>query len=214
MKIALISATKASLDPIENAMRNVSKEIEIVHLVDTELLTMISKEGELTAPIIRRFSLLLNLAIDAKVDVIQLTCSAFNDLADTLKPLYEVKIFRSDEAVLNKALTYEKISIISTVQETPNVLIKYLKNRKATISIDSHIIPGLIHLLYQGRKEEHDKKIRELIYQVESQADAIVLAQFSLEHIAKQVNCSIPILTAPKLAAEQCYEYIKNKQMK
>ena len=43
MKIALISATIASLQPIEKAFNEEAPNIELVHLMDTELLSMIEE---------------------------------------------------------------------------------------------------------------------------------------------------------------------------
>ncbi|MFB5284066.1 hypothetical protein [Peribacillus sp. Hz7] len=115
MKIALISATKASLAPIERAFYEEAPDIELIHLLDTELLSMMEKEGALTSNIILRFSSLLNIAVSSEIDAIQLTCSAFNNITSILQPLYNVKLFRSDEAMLDQALAYERIGLISTV---------------------------------------------------------------------------------------------------
>ena len=43
MKIALISATIASLQPIEKAFNEEAPNVKLVHVVDTELLSMIDK---------------------------------------------------------------------------------------------------------------------------------------------------------------------------
>ena len=109
MKIALISATIASLQPIEKAFNEEAPNVKLVHLVDTELLSMIEEQGTLTPDIISRFSQLLNLAVSSKIDAIQLTCSAFNNVTSILQPQYPVKLFRSDEAMLDEALSYEQI---------------------------------------------------------------------------------------------------------
>lgn len=211
MKIALISATMASLKPIERAFNEETPNIELVHLMDTELLSMMEEKGTLTPDIIRRFSLLLNLAVSSKIDAIQLTCSAFNNVTSILQPLYPVKLFRSDEAMLDEALSYEWIGLISTVRETPIALISYLKEIKPNVKVQSAVDPGVIHLLSQGKKKEHDERVAEMVHQMDGNVDVIVLSQYSMAHVADQVTSSVPILTAPRAAAKRCHTYLQSK---
>lgn len=211
MKIALISATTASLNPIEKAFHEVAPNIELVHIMDTDLLSMMEETGALTPDIICRFSLLLNLAVSSKVEAIQLTCSAFNNVTSILQPLYPVKLFRSDEAMLDEALSYGRIGLISTVQETPIALSSYIKEKNSNVLIESAVDPGVLHLLNKGKKREHDERVAEMIYQMEGKVDVIVLSQYSMAHVADQVTCSIPILTAPMAAAKRCYTYLLSK---
>lgn len=209
MKIALIHATTTALNPIERAFREEAPDVDLFHFMDTNLLAMMEKSGSLTPEIIRRFSLLVNLAVQSDVDCIQLTCSAFNNVTTILQPLYPVKLFRSDEAMLDEALTYKRIGLISTVKETPIALLSYLREKNPDILVESLVDPGTIHLLSQGRKEEHDERIREMIYQIDGKVDVIVLSQYSMEHVAIQVNPSVPILTAPRTAAKRCLAYLQ-----
>ena len=213
MKIALISATIASLHPIEKAFYEEAPNIELVHVMDTELLSMIEETGTLTPDIIRRFSLLLNLAVSSKIDAIQLTCSAFNNVTRILQPLYPVKLFRSDEAMLDEALSYEQIGLVSTVRETPIALISYLKEKKPNVKVQSVVDPGVIHLLNQGNKKEHDERVVEMINQMDGKVDVIVLSQYSMAHVADQVTCSVPLLTAPNAAAKRCFTYLQSQNV-
>ena len=94
LKIALIHATTTALKPIEIAFQTVAPNIELLHFMDTSLLSLMEKSGKLAPPeIIRRFSALVNLACDSDVSCIQLTCSAFNDITAILQPLYSVNYF-------------------------------------------------------------------------------------------------------------------------
>lgn len=210
MKLALISATKASINPIERALQEEAPNIEFVHLLDTGLLSMLEKEGALTLDIIRRFSSLLDIAVSSDIGAIQFTCSAFNDLTQFLQPQYNVKLFRSDEAMLDEALKYKRIGIVSTVKETPPVLTNYLQKKNKHVQIDTMVEPGLLHLLYQGKKEQHDARVKEMIYQMNDTVDVVVLAQYSMAHVAKEVSCSVPVLTAPQAAAKRCHHYLQD----
>jgi hypothetical protein len=209
MNIGVIHATTTALEPIVSAFQQESNQIELFHFMDTGLLSMMEKSGSLTPEIIRRFSLLVNLAAQSDVDCIQLTCSAFNNATHILQPLYPVKLFRSDEAMLDEALLFDRIGLISTLRETPLALMSYLREKNPNVQVESLVEPGLIHSLFQGKKEQHDEQVRNMIHQLDGRVDVIVLSQYSMEHIADQVHCSVPILTAPRASAKRCLSYLK-----
>ncbi|MDQ0271781.1 aspartate/glutamate racemase family protein [Cytobacillus purgationiresistens] len=211
MKVALIHATTTALKPIEEAFRKVAPEIELLHFMDTYLLSMLEKSGSLTPEIARRFSKLVTLAAEAKPDCIQLTCSAFNPLTAILQPLYGVKMFRSDEAMLDEALLFERIGLISTVKETPAALIDYLQEKQPDCTIESVVDPGIIHLLFEGKQSEHDERVREMIEAMDGKVDVIVLSQYSMAHVAEQVQTTSPLLIAPEATALRCFQYILQK---
>lgn len=209
MKIGLISATKVSLNPIEQAFQEIAPEVETFHLLDSSLLPLLKTEGEITPKIIQRFVKLIDLAISADSDAVLFTCSAFNNITSLLQPLYDVKLFRSDEAMLDHALQYKKVGLVSTVKETPIALTAYLKEKNPHISIESIVDDGVIHLLNRGKKAEHDARVKKMIHQIEGKVEAIVLSQYSMAHVKRQVTSTVPILTAPELSAKKCIQHIE-----
>lgn len=209
MKIALLSATKVSIKPIEKAFQKTnSDDIEIFHLLDTSLLPMLKKEKDITPEIIQRFIKLIDLAVSANSNAVLFTCSAFNNIADILQPIYDIRLFRSDEAMLNEASKYDKVGLVSTVKETPIALKSYLKKIKPTIQIESIVDDGAINLLNSNKKAEHDQKIIKMINHIKEKVDVIVLSQYSLAHIKKQVSLDIPILTGPDASVDLCIKYL------
>lgn len=207
MKVGFIHATTTAVEPINQAFRDIFPEAERYHFMDTGLLAMLEQAGELTPAIMRRFSQLVNLAAETEVDIIQLTCSAFNDITSILQPLYSAKLFRSDEAMLDEALQYERIGLVSTVRETPLALSNYLRTKKPSVHIESVVEPGLIKYLFEGKQAMHDQKVREMIDSIEGKVDVLVLSQYSMDHVAEQVETTVPILTAPRASAKRCLTY-------
>ena len=209
MKIALLSATKVSLEPIEQAFREVTTEVELFHLLDSSLLPMLKVEKKITPKIIQRFVKLIDLAVSADARAVLFTCSAFNNLADMLQPLYNIRLFRSDEAMLNQAIDYEKVGLVSTVAETPVALKSYMRKKTPSIQIESVVDDGVLDLLNTGLKEEHDERVRKMIDQLKGKVDVIILSQYSIAHVKEQTSLNIPILTAPDASAKQCAEYLQ-----
>jgi len=209
MKIALLSATKVSLEPIEQAFREVTTEVELFHLLDSSLLPMLKVEKKITPKIIQRFVKLIDLAVSADARAVLFTCSAFNNLADMLQPLYNIRLFRSDEAMLNQAIDYEKVGLVSTVAETPVALKSYMRKKTPSIQIESVVDDGVLDLLNTGLKEEHDERVRKMIDQLKGKVDVIILSQYSIAHVKEQTSLDVPILTAPDASAKQCAEYLQ-----
>jgi signal transduction histidine kinase len=210
MKLALIHAMTASVKPIEEAFREVAPNVTLLHFMDTGLLPLIKEHGKLTPPIVRRFSRLVNLAAESEVNAIQLTCSAFNNVTKMLQPLHSARLFRSDEAMLDEALAYERIGLISTVKETPVALHSYLLEKKPNIHVESLVGTDAIRLLYQGKKRDHDELVQGMIREMDGRVDVIVLSQYSMAHVAQQVEASIPILTGPSATAKRCLHYLQS----
>jgi len=209
MKIALLSATTVSIQPIEHAFKEIDSDIEIFHLLDSSLLPMLKTEKSITPAIIQRFVKLIDLAESANADAVLFTCSAFNNIAAIIQPLYNIKLFRSDEAMLNQASKYDRVGLVSTVNETPIALESYIKQLKPTIHVESVVDDGIINLLNVGKEEEHDQRVREMIDQMKAKVDVIVLSQYSIAHVKKQVSSDIPILTAPDESVRHCIKYLQ-----
>lgn len=87
MKVACIHALPASVKPMELAFHN-KENVEVFHLLDSYLLTLKEEHGTYNEAINTRFMNMFDMAIKAEVDVIQLTCSAFNSLVPKFRPLY------------------------------------------------------------------------------------------------------------------------------
>jgi len=209
MRVALIHATTTAVQPIARAFNEIAPEVELLHFMDTGLLSMIQSNGGLSSTIINRFSRLLNIAGESNVKCIQLTCSAFNEVTTILQPLYDVKLFRSDEAMLDEALKYNKIGLVSTVKETPIALTSYLKRKKPNIEVEFLANPEAIQLLFKGEVEKHDQLVKEMIERLENRVETIILSQYSMAHL-QNTACKVPILSGPKASAQRCWEYLQN----
>lgn len=212
MRIALLSATTVSLVPIENAFYKIDSNVEVFHLLDSSLFNLLKTEKKITPLIIQRFSKLIDLAVSAEADAVLFTCSAFNNITSILQPLYDIKLFRSDEAMLNQAAKYDKVGLISTVKETPLALEAYIKKINPTIQIESVVNDGIISLLNSGESKIHDEKVKNMIDQLDGKVDVIVLSQYSMAHVKQQVSLETPILTAPDASAKLCIQYLQESK--
>lgn len=203
MKIALLSATTASIKPIENAIDKIDSSIKYYHLLDSSLLPMLKEEGKITQRIIQRFIKLINLAQSTSgTKAVLFTCSAFNNIADLLQPIYNIKLYRSDEGMIKEASKYEKVGIISTVSETPEVLISYLKELNPHIHIKTKVKEGLLKFIELNKNDIHDNEIIKIVNEIQNEVDVVLLSQYSMAHVKQQLNINKPILTAPDMSVQ------------
>ena len=204
MRIALISATKLSLQPIEYAMNERNTNLEFFHLLDTSLIYMLKSDGCISERIYNRFKSLCDISMENGADCIQLTCSAFNDVTDLLKNKYKIPIYRSDEGMVKKVLSYKKIGIVSTFAETPLVLKNYIEKHLPKSEIIIQVNTELMKDFEAGNKNLHDAGVLKMIESLQDSVDVILLAQYSIAHVAKMKAFNIPVITAPDASIGLC----------
>ncbi len=208
-KVGIVHATTMAITPIAEAFQQLSYDIELVHVMDTGLLPLLQSNKEMTPYIRRRFLSLISLVNESDVKCIQLTCSAFNNLVPYMQYYFKPKIFRSDEAMLDQALFYNNIAIVATVSETPDVLTSYLRNKRNDINIKYFINTDAFNKLKNGKKEEHDTLIIDLVNNINEDFDVIILAQYALSDIVPYISSNITVLSPPFSSANRCIDYIK-----
>lgn len=172
-------------------------------MLDTSLITMLNEDGYLSDRIINRFKAYVAISMENGADCIQLTCSAFNDVTSILEDNLSVPVFRSDEGMINEALRYKKVGIVSTFQKTPVVLSNFLKKKSPEIEIEIKVNTCLMEELEKGNKDLHDKGVLEMIRSFKD-VEVVILAQYSIAHIAEMEQFDVPIITAPKASLNHC----------
>ncbi|WP_252314121.1 aspartate/glutamate racemase family protein [Sinobaca sp. H24] len=197
MKVVCVHALKSSLQPIEDAFQAVPEEVELHHMMDTTLLSLLKKQQTLSSSILFRFVEFCRRAEEEEADVILLTCSAFNEARDLIQPLTTVPVLRSDEGVMKQAAAYPRVGLISTVAETPPPLERYLKSLAPDVVIHTKLDTEAMDCLARGDKAGHDARIYQMVQDVQGEVDVIVLSQYSMTHTARHIPAgNTPVLTA------------------
>ena len=211
LKVALLSATKLSLEPIETAIQDADQPFEYFHLLDTSLLTHLRDEG-ISEGLIQRFEKLIHLALDSGANCVQFTCSAFNGIAEILQPKFNIPLLRSDESMLDEALQFKRIGLVATIKETPVALEQYLKTKNPNVIVKAKYEDNLMDELEAGNTEYHDKRVEEMAKELEFEVDVIVLSQYSIARLTKNLNLSIPVLNAPQASIRKCRQILIEKE--
>ncbi len=210
MKVGAVHNTTMAVAPIQAAFLEEAPDVELMHIMDTPLIDFFMKEGRATAAVARRLIRLIEIAEEAGAGCVLLTASIFNPIVDQLQPLFNAKIFRPAEAMLDAALAYDNICLATTVAQSAEALAVYLRDKKPSMRMQVAVAEGAFDHVRKGEQEAHDEIVLEMLKNI-NDVDAIVLTQYSLSHFVGNVPTSIPLLCGPQWAAKRCVKYLKGK---
>lgn len=205
-RVALIHATRVAIDPIETAARALWPEAETITILEEGLSVDRAKDTELTGDMLRRIVDLSRYAEACHADAVLFTCSAFGAAIDRANFEACVPVMKPNEAMFDLAFEQGKnIAMIYTFPPAAEGMEEEFrdaavaKGREATII--SYFAEGALEAKRNGDDDTHDRLVAEAAAQI-SDADVIMLAQFSMAGAAESVrqHVSIPVLTSPEAA--------------
>src|SRR5438067_4500698 len=114
-RIALIHATRLSMDPINAAFERHWPEPELMHLLDESLSRDRERDGELTDTMIDRFIALATYAKGTGANAILFTCSAFGPAIEAAGRAVEIPTLKPNEAMFEQAIGMgSRIALVAT----------------------------------------------------------------------------------------------------
>jgi len=203
-RIALIHATRAAIDPIETASRNLWPEAEMVSIMEEGLAADRAKSEDLTAAMTNRIVRLARYAEDISADGILFTCSAFGEAIEAAARTSPIPVMKPNEAMFDAAFSYgDSVAMIYTFAPAAVSLEEEFqeearrRGRKATLT--TVFCDEALEAKRAGEDETHDRLIAETVLGVDG-ADVLMLAQFSMASAAPlaRLKTDIPILTSPE----------------
>ena len=210
-RIALIHALRDSMVPIWEAFSTGWPEAYTFNVLDDSLSADLAKEGELADAIVDRFLAIGRYAANTSArrkttDAILFTCSAFGPAIAAVKDDLDIPVFTPNEAAFENALAQgDKIGLIVTFPPSELALAAELKDLARSTGRDIHlstaVADGALTALQGGDASEHDSHIADAAVKL-SDADCIVLGQFSMARAAPEVESRVdmPVITTPATA--------------
>jgi aspartate/glutamate racemase len=189
--------------------------VQVVHVADGILLTVVLAEGGLTPFIHRRVCDHVFAAEQAAADVVMFTCSSISPCADTARRLASIPVLKVDEPMAIRAVSLgRRISVIATVPTTLTPTVALLRTcadaTGAQVVIDPVLCEGAFGALQAGDVDTHDRSVRAAVEQSIAANDVVVLAQASMARVADSVTTGkrVPILSSPRSAMEAARDAI------
>jgi hypothetical protein len=209
VRITLIHAVQAAVQPIEDAFQARWPEVRRTNLLDDSLTTDRAVAGTETPALSARMVKLARYAAESGADGILFTCSAFGKGIEEASLSLPLPVLKPNEAMFEAAFEIGgRIGMLATFE--PAVASMEEEFRAAARIADSDatletlIVPGGRTALMTGDLVTHDRLIAEATVALDH-CSAILLAHFSMAtaETAAQARTRRPVLSAPVSAVEK-----------
>lgn len=202
-RVGVIHATLNAVQPMLDAFHRYEPSVTVLNFLDEGLLLAVNEQGGVTPEILRRFTSLIEKAVESKIDGILLSCTVFSPHVPLIKHFFPVPIVSVDGAMLEQAVNAgSRIGVIATVAAAGPTTARQIEEIAAqkgkNVQVDVAICTEAFAKL-QVDPSTHDRLIRETAIALADKVDAIVLAQISMARAAVRMEeIKVPVLTSPK----------------
>ncbi|WP_312176069.1 aspartate/glutamate racemase family protein [Pseudescherichia sp.] len=208
-RIVLIHATPLAVAPINDTFKQLWPEAEISNLLDDALSVDRAKETTLTPRLCQRIDTLVEYAISIDAAAVLFTCSAFGAAIEASAQQKPLPVLKPNEAMFEDALGKGRnIVMLATfgpaVKGMEEEFRELAAARHADVTLSSYVVPGARNALNAGNAGLHNQLIVEAAMQYQ-EADAILLAHFSMEIAYQQVSSAVScaVLSSPQSAVNK-----------
>lgn len=204
--IATIHASPVTILPVRSAFEEKFPSADLWHLLDDRLVTDAERAGGLTEVLHQRMATLIQYAIDAGADAIQLACSMYAPVAHAVA--YPIPVLASDDSLFNEVIRLRpgSVTLLSSLEPAAKDSCERLGSALTAADlqprIDDIVVAEAKTAAAMGDWVQLGHALIEAA-RIHNETDVLVLAQYSLApartRIADTVN--IPVLSGPHLAA-------------
>lgn len=212
-KIGIIHTTPATIPSLKALVEEKIGGAEVINILDDSILGDM-RDGHNVDFVRERWIGYARVLEKLGVDVVLSACSTVGAFAEEADRLLSVKVCRIDEAMCELAVMRGSvISVFATLQSTLEPTVDLIRRKAAELSktpvIHTVLVEGAYAALMDGKRDEHDEKIREAVAAYEAQSDVIVLAQASMASAVGEVGEKI--LTSPAPGIERLKELLEQR---
>ncbi|OQR56923.1 hypothetical protein [Bacillus sp. CDB3] len=187
-KLACLHAHHSNIEYIDRVLQ--SFEIEILHFVDPILSQRLKIEREQARNNLKD---IIKYIAESDVDTLLITCTDYITLLDENFKI-DIPILKIDEPFFEMSCQVEEPQTIlftntRTVSGTMERLRLYAQQNNKSIQVKVEVIEGIFELIMQGRKEEHDAKLEQYLYEImKNRNEMFSVAQLSMVDAATRVE--------------------------
>jgi Asp/Glu/hydantoin racemase len=190
--------------------------VEILHVADEMLLKVVLAQGGLSPFIHRRVAGHVAAAEEAGASLVQVTCSSISPCVETSRPMVGIPVLKIDDPMVERALALgERIGVAATAPTTlkPTTELIWRKAQESgrTVQVDPLLAEGAYAAMFAGDQALHDRIVSEMILQLVSRNDVVLLAQASMARVLDGLDpaqVTRPVLTSPRLAVERARDVL------
>ncbi|MGD0841538.1 MAG: aspartate/glutamate racemase family protein [Candidatus Acidiferrales bacterium] len=219
-EILTLIHTSPVLTPVFTALcKQHLPDIAIFHMVDESLIRDTIAHQKLRKLTIRRLISMIDSAEAAGATAVLVTCSSIGPAATLAQKVFDIPVFRVDDAMAEKAVgAGRRIGVLATLRTTLEPTLALLSEKAANAGRPVQLIEGLCAKAFDavlaGDTETHDRIVSEALLQMASKVDVIVLAQASMARVLSKMapgSVPIPVLSSPELAVLQVRDVLRQR---
>jgi Asp/Glu/hydantoin racemase len=193
--------------------------VTIFHMVDESLIRDTIAHQKLRRLTIRRLIGMIESAEAAGATAVMVTCSSIGPAAALAQKLFDIPVFRIDDAMAEKAVAVgRRIGVLATLRTTLDPTMALLADKAAaadrSVEIAEGLCAGAFDAVLSGDTETHDRIVSDALLEMASKVDVIVLAQASMARVLNNLppgSVSIPVLSSPELAILQAKDVLHRR---
>ena len=204
--VAVIHANPATMSPVTSAFAERFADADLWHLLDDRLVKDAERAGGLTDPLHRRMATLIEYAVAAGADAVQLACSMYGPVA--VAASHAVPVLASDQAMFDEVvrLRPDRVTILASLEPAAKDSTERLAAVVAAAGlspvVDAVVVPGAKAASAAGDLPELGRLLAAAAGDL-ADSDVVVLAQYSLAPVIGTIQDAVdtPVLSGPHLAA-------------
>lgn len=193
-------------------------EVLVKHILDEPLLEGIRQRGGLVSADATRLWDHIKTAESIRGRAVLVTCTTITPLVDNLRPLTALPIVKIDEAMIAAAvLAGPRLGVLATnpaaLDHTQHMLEGQAHRTRKEIACELAFVGDAFTALLHGEQDLHNRLVRQAVFDLSQQVDAVVLAQASMACVLDGIPESerrVPIFSSPRLALEQVRNVIND----
>ncbi len=218
-RVAIVHATRNSVQPIMDAFAKHWPEAEPINLLDESLLIDRRLAGDLTPELSARIATWARHGEGIGGRCVLFSCSAFGAAIEAVGAELSVPVLRPYEAMIERALEIgPRLGLVATFQPTIDEMTVEIEAAAAargmTITIEPILAKGALDALGQGYHETHDAKVVEAALNLPKKIDVTLLAQYSMAPMRARIEklTHHPTLSSPACAVEKVKALLDGSQ--
>src|SRR5262245_17813845 len=166
VRIALVHAVTAAMDPVREAFERLWPAAERVNLLDDALAPDRARDGRLTPAMSARIGALADYAAGIGAHGILFTCSAFGEAIEAAALRLEVPVLKPKEAMFEEALAAgSRVAMLATAPTAVTGLETEFqalaRASRASARLEVLCVPEAMKALEDGDAERHNRLLAE-----------------------------------------------------
>jgi Asp/Glu/hydantoin racemase len=194
---------------VQHLLEELLPDAELIHLVDSDVLATVMREGSISPSSEARMVLMAEAAEQAGADVIFSACSSLGPTLDAARLAVGVPIVKIDDAMAaHAARTCTRIGVLATVATTlgptADLIGVHALEQGRDVQVVRHLCEGAFEVLMGGDRDRHDAMVLQGALELAAQVEVVVLAQASMSRLrdALEEAAGVPVLSSPRMGIE------------